>query len=69
MEELTEFKIFQQTDIIDNLMSHLTEGIMGMTIANDWDYERIDNVVYFKLKPGGKIQLDVIFWFGFFTNG
>ncbi len=68
MEELTEFEIFQQTDIIDNLMSHLENGTMGMALARDWDYERKGNFVYFKLKPGHTIKLDVLFWFGFFTN-
>lgn len=63
-----EFKIFQQTDIIDDLMSHLENGGMGLAMAADWDYERIENVVYFKLKPGHEIKLDVLFWFGFFTN-
>lgn len=69
MAVLTEFKIFQQTDIIDNLMSHLENGMMGIAMVNDWDYERIGNTVYFKLKPDGEIKLDVLFWFGYFTNG
>ena len=64
-----EFKIFQQTNIIDNLMEHLTDGTMGIAIANDWDYERKGNTVFFKLKPGRKVKLDVLFWFGYFTNG
>ena len=65
---MTEFKVFQQTSVIDDLMSHLKNGVMGMAMARDWDYERKGNFVYFKLKPRHEMKLDVIFWLGYFTS-
>ncbi len=68
MDFPTEFKIFQQTDIIDDFMSHLVNGSMGIAIAQDWDFCREGNTIFFTLKPGHVPKLDVLIWFGFFTK-
>lgn len=65
---MKEFKITQQANIIDDIMEHLVDGSMGRAMARDWDYERIGNTITFKLKEGHEINLDVIFWFGYFTK-
>lgn len=65
---MKEFTISQQTDIIDAVMEHLENGMMGIAVAKDWDYQRKGNTVSFKLKEGHEINLDVIFWFGYFTK-
>lgn len=65
---MKEFKIYQQPNIIDDIMQHLTEGCMGIAIAHDWNYERTGNTIHFTLKEGHEINLDAIFWFGYFTK-
>lgn len=65
---MKNFKITQQTDIIDDLMEHLINGMMGIAMAHDWDYERSGNTIHFNLKEGHEMKLDVIFWLGYFTN-
>lgn len=65
---MKKFKIFQQTNIIDDIMQHLKNGCMGMAIARDWDYERTGNTITFTLKEGHEINLDAIFWFGYFSK-
>ncbi len=68
MDFPTEFKIFQQSDVIDDFMTHLANGSMGLAVAQDWDYHRNGNTIFFKLKSGHKPKLDVLIWFGFFTK-
>ncbi|GGG47197.1 hypothetical protein [Epilithonimonas arachidiradicis] len=68
MDFPTEFKIFQQSDIIDDFMTHLLNGSMGIAMARDWFYRREGNTIIFTLKPGHTPKLDVLIWFGFYTR-
>lgn len=65
---MKEFQVSQQKDVIDELMSHLKNGVMGLTMAEDWHYRREGNFIYFTLKEGRTPRLDVILWFGYLTN-
>lgn len=65
---MEEFKINAQSYIIDDILSHIKNGHMGMAFANDWNYVRKGNTLYFTLKENGKVDLSVIFWFGYLTN-
>lgn len=65
---MNEFKINAQDYIIDDVISHIKNGHMGMAFAKDWEYIRKGNTLYFTLKKGGEVKPDVIFWFGYLTN-
>lgn len=65
---MEEFKINAQSYIIDDILSHIKNGHMGMAFANNWNYVRKGNTLYFTLKENGKVDLSVIFWFGYLTN-
>ncbi len=65
---MEEFKINAQDYIIDDILSHIKNGHMGIAFANDWNVERKGDTLHFKLKEFGKIDLSVIFWFGYLTN-
>lgn len=65
---MKEFKISAQQHILDDILEHLSNGMMGQAIARDWDYELKNNIIFFTLKEGHEVQLDVIFWFGYLTK-
>lgn len=65
---MKEFKINAQSDIIDDIISHLEGGSMGMAVARKFSYERKGDTLYFTLKPGQEPELSEIFWFGYLTN-
>lgn len=65
---MTEFTLSQQKDIIDDIIDHLENGMMGLAIARDWNYQREGNIINFKLKEGHTVNLETIFWFGYFTT-
>ena len=62
------FKINAQSYIINNILSHIKNGHMGIAFAKNWNFERKGNTLYFSLKENGEVDLSVIFWFGYLTN-
>lgn len=62
------FTISQQANIIDEVIEHLQDGTLGMAVARSWDYERKGNKITFTLKEGCSVDLETIFWFGYFTK-
>lgn len=66
---MKQFKINAQDYIINDILVHLTNGTVGIGIAAEWDYERIDsNTLVFTLKSGHELKLADLFWFGYLTN-
>lgn len=63
-----QFRINAQDYIIEDILTHLTNGGTGIAIACDWDYVREGNTLIFTLKENGIIKPDVLFWFGYLTN-
>ena len=67
-----KFKINAQTSIIDTICEAIETSILGISFKNDWEIDRKDNqygsTLYFTLKEGASLKLDVIFWIGYFSS-
>lgn len=66
-----EFKINAQTSIIDNICEAIETSILGISFKEDWEIDRKDyeygSTLYFSLKEGATLKLDVIFWIGYYS--
>lgn len=65
---MTNFSINGQDWLINDILDHLKNGIIGIAIAEAYDYKVIGETINFTLKPNKEVNPSLLFWFGFHTK-
>lgn len=66
-----EFKINGQTSIIEKICETIENSILSFAFKEAWEVNRKDSdygsTLYFTLKEGAPLNLDLIFWIGYYS--